>query len=232
MRAARFLFVTSGVFGLSQIAFAQAVPTTLTVTAEARTEHAPDLAEITAGVTTTAPTAVAASRENAAQMARVVAAVRAAKVPGADIQTVGLALQPQYDYQDRQTPRLTGYQATNSVTVRLRDLPRAGAVVDALVAAGANQIGGPVFRIADEDPVRDAARAAAVAKARARAEFYARALGLHVRRIVRVIEGGAAQPIRPVPMMRMTAMAAQAPTPVEPGQLGLDAEVTIEFELD
>jgi uncharacterized protein YggE len=232
MRPAQFVVAAMSLASAAPAASAQTLPTYLTVSAEARVEHAPDLAEITAGVTTTAPGAVAASRENAEKMAQVIAALHGARVSAGDIQTAGIGLQPQYDYKDRQAPHLTGYQATNSVTVRMRDLPRAGAVIDALVAAGANQIGGPTFLIADEEPVRDLARAAAVAKARARAELYARALGLHVRRIARVSEGGAPQPIRPVPMMRMTAMAASAPTPVEPGQLGIDAEVTIEFELD
>ena len=207
--------------------------TVLTVAAEARIDRAPDVAEISAGVVTVAPTAAAALRGNADAMARVAAAVRSARVADRDIQTVGLSLQPQYDYQDRQAPRLTGYQAQNTVSVRLRDIARAGLVVDALVAAGANQIGGPTFRIADEDAVLDQARAAAVARARARAELYARATGLHVARIIRVSEGAVEAPQPPRPMMRMMSVAAtSAPTPVSPGEVGLTATVTIEFELE
>ena len=213
-------------------AAAQNMPTMLTLTAEARVERAPDLAEITAGVTSQAETAAQASRANAEQMARVIAAVRAAHIAERDIQTVGLTLQPQYDYQNNRAPRLTGYQAGNSVSIRLHDLPRAGAVIDALVAAGANQIGGPNFRIADEDRVLDEARTAAVSKARARAELYARAAGLRVARILRIAEGGAEPPVRPMPMMRAMAMKSEsAPTPVAPGEVALSAQVTIDFEL-
>lgn len=227
----RFLSVALGLI-LAETAYGQILPTVLTVHAEARVERAPDLAEITAGVTTIAPTAAAASRSNAEQMARVIAAVRAARIGNADLQTVGLSLQPQYNYQDRQAPRLTGYQASNSVLVRLRDLPRAGDVIDALVTAGANQIGGPTFRISDEDRALDTARTAAVAKARARAELYARAAGLHVARIARIAEGGAEPPVRPMPrMMAMRDAAAITSTPISPGEVGLTAEVTIDFEL-
>lgn len=213
-------------------AAAQSMPTTLTLTAEARVERAPDLAEITAGVTSQGETAAQASRANAEQMARVISAVRAAHIAERDIQTVGLNLQPQYDYQNNHAPRLTGYQAGNSVSIRLHDLPRAGTIIDALVAAGANQIGGPMFRIADEDRVLDEARTAAVGKARARAELYARAAGLRVARILRIAEGGAEPPMRPMPMMRaMAVQSASAPTPVAPGEVALSAQVTIDFEL-
>ena len=213
-------------------AAAQSMPTTLTLTAEARVERAPDLAEITAGVTSQGETAAQASRANAEQMARVISAVRAAHIAERDIQTVGLNLQPQYDYQNNHAPRLTGYQAGNSVSIRLHDLPRAGTIIDALVAAGANQIGGPTFRIADEDRVLDEARTAAVGKARARAELYARAAGLRVARILRIAEGGAEPPMRPMPMMRAMAMKSEsAPTPVAPGEVALSAQVTIDFEL-
>ena len=165
-------------------------------------------------------------------MARVIAAVRAARIAERDIQTVGLNLQPQYDYQNNRAPHLTGYQAGNSVAIRLHDLTRAGAVIDALVAAGANQIGGPTFRIENEDHVLDEARTAAVAKARARAELYARAAGLHVSRILRIAEGGAEPPVRPMPMMRAMSVAADSPaTPVAPGEVALNAQVTIDFEL-
>ena len=233
MPVARFLLAALATLSLAAPVSAQTPPTILTVTADARVERAPDQAEITAGVVTLAPTAVAASRGNAEQMARVIDAVRAARIADKDIQTVGLSLQPQYDYQDRKAPQLTGYQAQNTVSVRLRDLARAGAVVDALVAAGSNQIGGPTFRVADEDAALNEARTQAVAKARARAELYARATGLHVRRIARIAEGGTEAPVRPMPMMRAMAVSAEAaPTSVSPGQIALAASVTIEFELE
>ncbi len=231
MRLAHLAILAIAAMTIPAEAQPAAIPTVLTVTAEARVDQVPDLAEITAGVVTTAATASEASRQNAQQMARVIAAVRGARVAEADIQTVGLSLQPQYDYQDRKAPQLTGYQAQNTVSVKLRDLQRSGAVIDALVTAGSNQIGGPTFRIANEEPVLDKARTQAVAKARARAELYARAAGMRVKRIARIVEGGA-EPPRPMPTMRMSMAADSAPTPVQPGQVGLSAQVTIDFDLE
>lgn len=207
-------------------------PTLITLSAEARIERAPDLAEMNAGVVTAAPTAGEASRANAVQMAQVIAAARKAGVVERDIRTSGLSLQPQYDYEDRRAPKLTGYQATNTVALRLRDLTRAGAVIDALVASGANQVTGPDFRIEEADVALDTARAAAVAKARARAELYARALGSRVRRVVSLTEGGGERPPMPV-MGRMMAMeASSAPTPVQPGEIALAVSVTLVVEID
>lgn len=207
-------------------------PTRVMLTAEAKVERAPDLAEMTAGVVTQAPTAAAAIAANAERMTAVIAALGRAAVARRDIQTAGLGLQPQYDYQERKAPQLTGYQATNSVRVQLRDLARAGAVIDALVAAGANQVDGPSFSLEDEDRPLDAARTAAVAKARARAELYARALGMRVRRIVTLSESGAVQPPMPRPMARMMVAESAPATPVAPGMVTLSAAVTLEVELE
>jgi uncharacterized protein YggE len=204
----------------------------VTLSAEARVERAPDLAVMSAGVVTQAPTASEAMRLNAERMSQVVAAVRRAGVAERDIQTSGLSLQPQYDYQDRRAPRLTGYQATNQVSVRLRELDRAGRVIDSLVEAGANQVSGPGFEIAEPDAALDAARSAAVAKARARADLYARALGLRVKRVVSLSEGFERVP-PPMPVARMAvAMESVADTPVAPGEVSLTARVTLTVELE
>jgi hypothetical protein len=204
----------------------------VTLTAEARVERAPDLAAMSAGVVTQAATAGEAMRLNAEAMSRVIAAVRRAGVADRDVQTSGLSLQPQYDYQDRRSPRLTGYQASNQVSVRLRELDRAGRVIDALVEAGANQVSGPGFEIAEPDAALDAARAAAVAKARTRADLYARALGMRVKRVVSLAEGFERAPgPMPVPRMAMAAESA-ADTPIAPGELALTARVTLTVELE
>lgn len=205
--------------------------TTIVVAADARVERVPDLAEMSAGVVAQAPSAGEASRANAERMTAVIAALRRAGVAERDIQTSTLSLQPQYDYQERQAPRLVAYQASNMVTTRLRDLTRAGVVIDALVAAGANQINGPNFRIDDEDAALDSARTAAVVKARRRADLYARALGMRVRRVVSLSEGTAERP--PFPVVRARMMASQAEsTPVEPGEVALTASVVVTFELE
>jgi uncharacterized protein YggE len=183
-------------------------------------------------VVTQAAEAQAALAANSTQMARVIAALKKAGIAERDIQTSGLNLQPQYRYEQNQAPILTGFQAANRVQVTLRDVKRAGPVIDTLVKEGANQIDGPNFRIANPEPLMDKARADAVAKARARAELYARAAGLRVSRITAISEGFEQRP--PMPMARMVAsdaMAAPAP-PVQPGEVGLAATVTMAFELE
>lgn len=208
-------------------------PSTLTVTAEGRVTQAPDLAEVSGGVVTQAPTATAAMTENAARMNAVVAAIRKAGLADRDIQTSGLNLQPQYKYGDNQPPVLTGYQATNIVSLRIRKLPDAGRLLDTLVQVGANQINGPNFRVENTDKALDAARTEAVAKARARADLYARAAGVRIKRILAIAESAAEQPgPRPMMMaMRGKEMDAAA-SPVEPGEVALTVNVTMTFELE
>ncbi len=209
-----------------------AQPTLVTLSAEARVERAPDLAVMTAGVLTEAPTAAEAMRANATRMSEMLAALRRAGVAERDIRTSSLTLQPSYDYQERRAPRLVGYRASNQVSVRLRELDRAGRVIDAMVAAGANQVSGPDFQLAEPDPALDEARTRAVARARARADLYARALGMRVRRVVSLSEGFERVP-PPIPVARSAmAMEAAADTPIAPGELELMARVTLTVELE
>lgn len=211
---------------------APAPPTMLTVSASAEVARAPDTLRLTAGVVTTAATAAEAMAANAARMNAVLAALKAAGIAEKDVQTTGLGVSPQYRYVPDQPPQLTGYQARNAVSIRTQRLGEAGRLVDAAVKAGANEVQGPDFTLANPDAALDEARAAAVARARARAELYARAAGLKVKRIASIAEGGAEAP-GPVarPMLRMAAADA-APTPVQPGELALQAQVTISFELE
>ncbi len=221
---------------MASAAGAQAVaaptPTLLTVSAEGRVTRAPDLAEVTGGVLTTATTAAAAMSENAVRMSAVVAALRKAGVADRDIQTSGLSLQPQYRYDNNQPPALTGYQATNNVSLRIRKLGDAGKLLDTLVSVGANQINGPNFRVEDSDKALDEARVAAVATARARAVLYANAAGLHIKRIATISESGGEQPGPRPMMMAMRADKSAASTPVEPGEVALTITVTMAFELE
>lgn len=204
--------------------------TLLSVSAEAEASRAPDVANLSAGVVTQAADANSAMRANAALMAKVMAAVRAAGVPGRDVQTSGISLNPQYRYGEGQAPAITGYQASNSVNVRVRDIARLGQVIDALVASGANQVNGPSFEIDEPEAVQDEARRLALDKARQRAEMYAKALGLRVRRIVSISEGGGSAPPMPM-MMKAMAMDQQEATPVAPGESTLRAGVDVVFDL-
>lgn len=214
----------------------QPAPATLTLSAEAEVQAAPDIADIGAGVVTQAAEAQAALAANSAQMTRVVAALRKAGIAERDIQTTGLNLQPQYRYEQNQPPMLTGFQAANRVQIMLRDLKGSGKVIDTLVAEGANQIDGPNFRVAAPEPLIDRARAEAVRKARTRADLYAQAAGLKVKRIASITEGLQQRP--PMPMPRMASAdsievsGSRMAPPVAPGEVGLVATVTMTFDLE
>ncbi|TFU03069.1 SIMPL domain-containing protein [Polymorphobacter arshaanensis] len=207
---------------------------TVTLSVEGRVSQAPDIVDISGGVVTSAPTAAAALADNATRMTAVVAAVRKAGIADRDIQTSGLSLQPQYKYGDNQPPVLTGYQANNTISIRVRKIDDAGKLIDTLVAQGANQISGPTFGIDKADAALDSARAQAVATGRTRADLYAKAAGLRVRRLVSISEGGAVEPgPRPMVMMaRADKIGAAPPTPVAPGEVELSITVQMVYELE
>jgi uncharacterized protein YggE len=212
--------------------------TLLTVTAEGKSEREPDLAVFSAGVTTQGKTAGEALGANSAAMTRVIAALKQRGVADRDIQTSNLSINPVYSEQRRlpdgsfeqKAPEIVGYQVSNTVSVRQRQLGDYGKVIDTLVAAGANQVNGPSFMLDKPDAALDSARTEAVGKARARADLYARAAGLRVVRIVSISEsGGFAPPPMPV-MYRMEARSA-ASAPVATGEVSLNVNVTVQFEL-
>ena len=221
-------------------ASAQSVPayvptdgTLLNVSAQAEAKRVPDIATLSTGVVTQAADANAAMRANAEQMNKVVAAIKAAGIADRDIQTSGVNLNPQYHYTENQPPRITGYQASNTVNITVRDIGKLGKILDALVAVGANQINGPSFDIDDKkkDEGYDEARRAAVEKAQARAEMYAKTLGVRVRRIVSISEGSGFRPPMPMPMMAMAKMDRAESTPISPGESTLSVNLDVMFEL-
>lgn len=209
--------------------------TLLSVTATGRMTRTPDLATVRSGVVTQGATAAGALAENAQRMAAIVAALKSAGIAARDIATSNVALQPQYRYAENQPPTITGYQATNTVTVRFRDVARSGAVLDALVKAGANQIEGPSLSLSQPDAALDAARSDAIARARARATLYAQAAGLKVERIVSIDENGedsGGSPNPPMPIMMRAVRADAAPTQVLPGETDVTATLSVKFLLD
>lgn len=134
--------------------------TLLSVSAQAEARRVPDIATISAGVVTQASDANAAMRANAQQMEKVMAAIRAAGIGDRDIQTSGISVNPQYRYAENVPPTITGYQASNTVNLKVRDVAKLGKVLDALVASGANQVNGPSFEIDQPEAVYDEARRA------------------------------------------------------------------------
>ena len=143
--------------------------TLLSVSAQAEASRVPDVATLSTGVVTQAADANAALRANATQMAKVVATIKAAGIAEKDIQTSGINVNPEYRYAENQPPKITGYQASNTVNIKVRDIGKLGEVLDALVAGGANQVNGPSFEIDEPEAVYDEARRAALEKAKARA---------------------------------------------------------------
>lgn len=204
--------------------------TLLDVVAEGEANRVPDIATIRAGVVTQAPTAAAALAANAQQMTRVLAALKAAGVAERDVQTATISLNPQYRYAENQPPVITGYQASNSVSVKFRDIAKSGNILDALVKQGANQIDGPNLSIDRLEAAQDEARTDAVKRARARAELYATALGMRVERLVSLSEALDGGGPGPVPQM-MARLEAKDSTQVVPGEQRVGVTIRVRFLL-
>ena len=204
--------------------------TLLTISASAEARRVPDVAAVSAGVVTRAADAQAAMRDNAARMEGVMTALREAGIAPRDIRTTGVNLHPQYHHPENGTATINGYEASNTVEVTVRDIARIGPALDALVASGANHVNGPAFSIDEPAEARDEARRAALEDARTRAGMYAEALGLRVRRIVSISEGGPSGPVMPYAMARMESTAS-ADTPISPGENVVSANLEIVFEL-
>jgi len=216
-----------------QTAIAQSISgTRLDISATGEATRVPDVAIISAGVVTKATTARAALSQNATQMERVRAALKRAGIADRDIQTSTINLNPEYRYADNQPPTLTGYSATNQLNIRFRDIAKSGDILDALVAQGANSISGPNLTIDKPDEATDEARTKALGVGRARAEQYARALGMRVVRLVSVSEsGGGYAPPPPMPMAVMAQARERDYTKIDPGEQKLSVTLGMVFEL-
>nr|WP_294847705.1 SIMPL domain-containing protein [uncultured Sphingomonas sp.] len=240
MKNPLILAAALGAAALPAAASAQAVATVpvitgtrLDISATGEVTRVPDLAIINAGVQTLQPTATAAIEDNATRMEKVRAALRRAGIADKDIQTSSINLNPEYRYVENQPPQLTGYRASNSVSVKFRDLKRTGAILDALVKEGANQINGPTLTIDKPESAYDEARIKAIAAGQARAELYARAMGKRVVRLLSVSESGANVP-PPMPMAYARdamAVSSVAKTEIDPGTQDLQVSLSMSFEL-
>lgn len=203
----------------------------LAVTGQGEARIAPDMAMVQAGVTAQADTAAEAMRQTSAQQATVIVALKAAGVAETGIQTSGLNLNPVMDYGDGRAPRVTGYQASNIVGVRVTEIGNLGTVLDAIVGAGANEIHGISFGREDGADAEDEARREAVADAQHKAEVLAEAAGLELGPVLMLRDSEMHE--APRPMMRMAAEAAGAAdsVPVQAGELSMSATVQIEYAL-
>ncbi|CAN5290398.1 SIMPL domain-containing protein [soil metagenome] len=205
--------------------------TTLNLSASGESKVAPDLATITLGVQTDGATAAGAMGANAAQMTKVIAALKKAGIAERDIQTSNLSVNPQYVYVENNPPKLTGYQASNQVTVQVRDLAKLGQTVDATVNAGATNVGGISFGLQDPVAAENQARVDAVKALQAKADLYARATGYKIVRLVSLGEGGGYTPQPPMPMYAMAKMERADSSPVSAGELKVRVDVSATYEL-
>ncbi len=206
-------------------AFAQATQPTITVTGTGTVQAVPDLATLMIGVTTQGETAAIALTANSAAVEAVIARLTASGIEARDLQTSNLSINPNWSNSDSSSTGISGYVASNLLTVRVRKLDGLGAVLDAAVADGANTLNGLTFGLAAPEPALNEARKAAVADARAKAELLVAAAGLKLGRIVMIGESGAWTD--PAPMFRDSAAAV----PVAGGELGMTANVTVQFEM-
>jgi uncharacterized protein YggE len=206
--------------------------TTFSLSAYGETRVAPDMATITLGVQTDAPTAADALKANGARMNQVMAALKKAGIAERDIQTSNLNLNAQYAYEQNQPPKLTGYQASNQVTITVRDLAKLGATVDATVGAGANTVNGISFGLANPQAAEDAARLEAVKALQAKAALYTRATGYKDLRLVNLNEGGGYTPAPPpVPMFAMAKREMADSTSIAAGELKVRIDLTGVYEV-
>lgn len=221
------------VFAQNANCCSQPSPSVLNINASADLKQSPDIAIISAGVVTQSRNAKTAMSDNANKMAAAFAAIKAAGIADRDMQTSGISLQPQYVYEENKPPRITGYQASNNLTVRIRQMDKVGAVLDAVVAQGINQISGPSFSIDNPDAALDKAREEAMQTAMRRANIYARASGMKIKRVVSINESGGYQQPQPMPMMAMARMEkADAMTPVAGGEVTMSIQLNVQFELE
>jgi uncharacterized protein YggE len=212
---------------LAETAPADTAPAVISVTGEATVSVAPDLAQIDGGVTTEAKTAREASDANNAAMGKVLLALKGAGIAEKDFQTSRLSLQAQ-SAPSRNGPgpsTIVGYRASNRVTIRLHDVTKVASVIDTLVAAGANDIGGINFSVSNASKLLDDARELAVADARRKAEIYAKAAGVTLGAPLSISEGGAPGPMA----FRKMAAPMAAAAPVAPGEESLAVTVSVSW---
>ncbi|MGY3619911.1 SIMPL domain-containing protein [Bradyrhizobium sp. USDA 10063] len=205
-------------------------PPAISVNGEATISAVPDQAEIDAGVTSEAKTAREASDINNAAMSKVLLALKNAGIEEKDYQTSRLSLQPQYPPNPNRTgpATISGYRANNRVIIKVRDITKIAGLIDVLVGAGANEIGGIGFIVSQASKLLDDAREKAIADARRKAEIYAKAAGVTLGEALSISEGGPP----PTPFFRgKVAAPMAAAAPVAPGEETLSVTVNVSWAI-
>ncbi|MEZ5920481.1 MAG: SIMPL domain-containing protein [Parvularculaceae bacterium] len=205
---------------------------TISVTGEGEASATPDMMILNIGVETEGATAAEALKKNAAQMNATINAIRDGGVAKKDIQTSNLSVNARYNYpRDGSTPQLTGYQASNSVRVKIHEIDKAGRMIDRTVESGANRLNSISFAFSDEKPLLEKARKNAVADARSKAELYADASGVKLGKVLQISEGGIYAP-RPVPVSARLKAADAAATPITTGESTVSVNLNIIYAIE
>ena len=226
-------FVLAGVavaapFAAPAYAATDQPPAFISVTGEAHISVPPDLAQIDAGVTSEAKTAREASDANNAAMGKVLLALKGAGIDEKDFQTSRLSLQAQNSIPKQGAPStIIGYRASNRVTIRLRDVTKVASVIDTLVSAGANDIGGINFMVSQASKLLDEAREKAIADARRKADIYAKAAGVTLGAPISISEEGSPAPMQ----FRKMAGAMSAAAPVAQGEETIGITVSVSWAI-
>lgn len=210
----------------------ETMPGQLHINVQGTASATPDLARLSAGVVAQAETASQAMADQRSRMNRVMAEIRKIGIEARDIQTAGINLSPVYARGENRNapPRISGYQATNRVNVTVRDLTRVGAGLDALVNAGANDIGQVSFGLSNHAELVEKARTDAVAQLKKRRDFYADVDDLKLGRLISLSEGGGHHP-RPQVMYAARAESMKADTPVAPGESELSVSLSAVYQI-
>lgn len=206
---------------------------TFTVSGEGKVTMIPDIAVVNVGVTAQGPNVSAVQKQLNTKMNAVTDSIKRLGIDAKDIKTSNYNISPMYDYSSS-SQRVTGYQATSNLTIKVRKIDNANSVIDAATTNGANQVGGISFDVDDKTKAENQAREQAVADAKSKATVAAKAAGFHLGRIINYSEGGNSSP-RPIPMMdkaMSVSAGAGVPTQVEPGTSELMMTVTLSYQID
>jgi uncharacterized protein YggE len=205
---------------------------TIVVTGAGEATKAPDMAYLALGVEADGASASEALRKNSVQMEATIKTLRDAGVDKKDIATSNLSVGARYDYsREGGAPRLIGYQATNTVNVKLRNLDKAGGVIDKAVASGSNRLDSISFGFADPRPLLNDARKSAVADARERAALYAEAAGVKLGPVLQISDSFTGAP-DPIPIAARADFAKAEAVPIAAGEQTIGASVTIVYAIE
>jgi len=206
---------------------------TITVSAEGKVNAKPDIAVISLSVVTQGKTVKTVTQEGNVKMTAVIEAVKKLGVDAKDITSTQYNLYPQYIYPENQSPRLSGYNLNQDITVKVRDLEKVEDVLDSGIAAGANQVGQLSFDIDDPSGLKKEARAKAFETAKEKAEEMANAAGVKLGRVVTFSEDtGYQQPAYANYSMDMMAKAESAGAAIEPGSKEMNISVSVTYEIE